>query len=95
MAKQEFYGFKKDDKPKGSDDSNSEGNLATVGYGMYREDLPVDGLSVGQIREKYSNKFDMDEEAGAFVNGKPVSDDEIIEAGQVLLFTRKAGEKGS
>jgi hypothetical protein len=67
---------------------------ATVAHGPYAEELPVGGMSVGEIRRRYRDRFDIDPRSEAILDGSPVGDDEQIRAGQVLTFIRRAGEKG-
>ena len=69
-------------------------STATVAHGPYAEQLPVAGLTVGQIRSRYRDRFDIDPDSEAVLDGDPVRDDEILGPDQVLTFIRKAGEKG-
>jgi hypothetical protein len=75
--------------PGGVDDG-----MVTVNYGCYNEPLPVNGMTVGQIRNKYGDRFDIDTEAVAIVDGQEVSEDTMVSSGSTLLFSRKSGEKG-
>ena len=70
------------------------GAMATVTHGPYAEQLPVAGLTVGQIRGRYRDRFDIDPDSEAVLDGEPVLDNEILRPDQVLTFVRKAGEKG-
>lgn len=69
-------------------------NTAMVAHGCYQEKLPVAGLTVKQIREKYAQRFDIAPDARAIINGEEVSEDTVVEANAILLFSRKSGEKG-
>jgi len=71
-----------------------DGGPVTVSHGPYREDLPVDGRSVGEIRARFADRFDIDPESLAIVDGRQVGDDTVVRAGQKLMFARRAGEKG-
>ena len=63
--------------------------------GIYAETLPVAGSSVGEVRRKFRDRFDIDPDAVAIVDGKQAGEDAILKAGESLLFVRHAGEKGS
>jgi hypothetical protein len=77
------------------DGEPDDGGTATVSHGPYAEELPVAGLEVGQIRERFHDRFDIDPVSQAYVNGSPVADDTVLRTGQLLVFMRPAGEKGS
>lgn len=77
------------------DDPAEEPATATVSHGPYAEQLPVVNLAVGQVRERFRDRFDIDPASRAYVDGNPVGDDTIIRAGQLLVFMRPAGEKGA
>jgi hypothetical protein len=66
----------------------------TVSSGPYREDLPAGNLSVGEIRRRFGDRFDLDPHSQAVVDGHAVADDVVVRPGQALMFTRQAGEKG-
>ena len=66
-----------------------------VSSGPYSEDLPVGGSTVGEVRRKFSDRFDIDAQAQSIVNGKPVDENYLLNAGESLMFVRHAGEKGT
>ena len=66
-----------------------------VSSGPYREDLPAGNLSVGEIRRRFGDRFDLDPHSQAVVDGHAVADDVVVRPGQALMFTRQAGEKGA
>ena len=70
------------------------GQPVTVSSGPYIEDLPVSNSSVGEIRRRFADRFDLDPQAQATLDGVVVNDDTTVRAGQSLMFTRPAGEKG-
>ena len=83
--------------PGGLPDMFSPGEpdgLCTVASGPYGEQLPVASMTVKQIRARYRDRFDIDPQAQALVDGNEVGDDTVIRTGQVLMFSKKAGEKG-
>jgi hypothetical protein len=66
----------------------------TVMHGPYAENLPVGGMSVGQVRTRFRTRFDIHPDAQAIVDGHEASEDTILQPGQLLAFVRFAGEKG-
>jgi hypothetical protein len=66
----------------------------TVAHGPYAERLPVADLTVGQVRQRFRDRFDIDPESRPYVDGRPADDGTVVRAGQLLLFARRAGEKG-
>jgi hypothetical protein len=66
----------------------------TVSSGPYAEQLPVGNMSVGEIRRRFRDRFDLDPNSQAVLDGHDVGDDVVVRPGQALLFTRRAGEKG-
>ena len=66
----------------------------TVSSGPYAESLPVGNMSVGEIRRRFRDRFDLDPNSQAVLDGNDVSDDTVVRPGQALMFTRRAGEKG-
>lgn len=70
-------------------------NLVSVSSGPYVEDLPVAGVPVGEIRRRFADRFDIDQESTPIVNGNEVGDDYTLKPGEQLSFIRRAGEKGA
>ena len=68
--------------------------LVTVSSGPYLEQLPVGNSTVGEIRRRFADRFDIDPHAQAVLDGNLAGDDTLVRAGQALMFTRRAGEKG-
>jgi hypothetical protein len=66
----------------------------TVSSGPYLEALPVGNMTVGEIRRRFRDRFDLDPNSQGVLNGHDVSDDVVVRPGQALMFTRRAGEKG-
>ena len=65
-----------------------------VSSGPYAEPLPVGNMSVGEIRRRFRDRFDLDPNSQAVLDGNDVGDDVVVRPGQALMFTRRAGEKG-
>src|SRR5262249_5657046 len=74
------------------DDGNA--GMVTVAHGPYSEQLPVGDMSAGEIRARYRDRFDIDPESLAVLDGTEVHNDTRVRAGQILMFVRRAGEKG-
>jgi hypothetical protein len=66
----------------------------TVSCGPYAERLPVADNTVGYIRNRFGDRFDIDPNAQALLDGRSVGDDVVVRPGQALMFIRRAGEKG-
>ena len=66
----------------------------TVCHGPYSEQLPVAGMTVGEVRVRYSDRFDLDPLSQAIVDGQEAGEDTVLGSGQMLSFIRRAGEKG-
>jgi hypothetical protein len=66
-----------------------------VAHGPYSERLPVGGMTVGEIRSRYRDRFDIDPRSHPVLDGHDVDNNTVVRAGQVLTFVRRAGEKGS
>lgn len=66
----------------------------TVSSGPYAEQLPVGGMPVGEIRRRFRDRFDIDPNSQAVLDGNDVGDEVVVRPGQALMFTRRAGEKG-
>jgi hypothetical protein len=75
-------------------DTASSPGLVTVSSGPYLEELPVGNSTVGEIRRRFADRFDIDPHAQAVLDGTVAGDDTVVRAGQALMFTRRAGEKG-
>ena len=71
-----------------------ENKNVSVASGPYAEELPIAGMSVGEVRRRFKDRFDIDEKSQGIVNGKSADEDVILKAGESLMFVRHAGEKG-
>ena len=67
---------------------------ATVSHGPYAEQLPVSGMTVGEIRQRYRDRFDIDPQSTPVLDGGVADEKTAVQPGQVLSFVRRAGEKG-
>ena len=68
--------------------------VATVTHGPYAETLPVAGMTVRAVRERYQDRFDIDPISQAILDGNPADESTQIGNGQTLSFVMRAGEKG-
>jgi hypothetical protein len=75
-------------------DNHEPSGLVTVAVGPYVERLPVGNGTVGEIRSRFRQRFDIDPRSQAVLDGNEVNDDTVVRTGQVLMFVHKSGEKG-
>jgi hypothetical protein len=75
-------------------DTQETAPMVTVASGPYAEALPVGNMTVGEIRRRFRDRFDIDPRAHAVVNGNDVDDQTVVRSGEMLYFTTRAGEKG-
>jgi len=75
-------------------DQPDSGGLATVVSGPYAERLPIADSSVGEIRRRFQDRFDISPDSQALVDGVEVGDDTVLRADQILRFRHHSGEKG-
>ena len=66
----------------------------SVSSGPFSESLPLTGRTVGEVRRLLGPRFDIAPGSQAVVNGQDVNDDVVLQQGQALAFTHRAGEKG-
>jgi len=81
----------------GSDDAATSvvgDKNATVSHGPYAEQLPVAGMTVGEVRKRFGDRLDIHPESTPLIGGKAVDPSTRIQAGEVLMFIRRSGEKG-
>lgn len=87
----------KEIKPGGSGDFDAapqQDQSVIVGSGVYLEKLPVCGMTVKQVRDKFADRMDIAPEADAYIDGKAVPPETVLKVGDSLRFAHKAGEKG-
>jgi hypothetical protein len=70
------------------------GGTVTIDYGVYREELPLGGRSVAEIRRIVGPRYDIDPRAATTVDGHAADNNTVIRAGQELRFMHISGEKG-
>src|SRR3954447_9357286 len=74
--------------------AGSNPDTVTVSNGPYGDDSPVAGMTVAQIRGRLRDRLDIDPQSQAIVDGNDVGEEIIVEAGQALMFSHRASEKG-
>ena len=75
-------------------DAGDGAGMVTVAHGPYSEQLPVGDMTVGEIRARYRDRFDIDPQSLAVLDGNEAGNDTRVRPGQILMFVRRAGEKG-
>lgn len=65
----------------------------TIKHGVHTHEVKP-GMSIGQLRKEYGPLFRIPDEAKGYSGTNQLSDDTIAEAGMVIEFVRKSGEKG-
>ena len=78
----------------GNAGGEASGGTAMVSHGPYMERLPVDRMTVGEIRARFCDRLDIDPASQAVIDGQEVDENTVVEVGQLLTFVRRAGEKG-
>jgi hypothetical protein len=76
------------------DEPDEASPLALVANGPYAEHLPVGGMTAGEIRRRFRDRFDIDPRSQAVIDGHDVGDDTVVQPGQTLMFMHRSGEKG-
>jgi hypothetical protein len=69
-------------------------DLVSVQHGVHGAMLPVAEMTVGEIRARFADHFDIDPRSQAQLDGRGVDNQTVVRAGQVLMFVRPSGEKG-
>ena len=77
------------------DSEDQDHPLVTVSSGFHHERLPVGNTTVRAIRARFHDRFDIDPNSRAIIDGNEVGDDTVVRAGQALMFTNPVGEKGA
>ena len=77
----------------GNPDSGGAG-AATVASGIHVEQLPVADSTVGEIRARFRDRFEIPPGSAATIDGREVDEDTVVRTGQLLSFRHTSGEKG-
>lgn len=62
--------------------------------GVSEEEVPA-GKMVKQYRVEYGPLLRLQNDAKGFVGTRELSDDDVVDAGTILEFIKKSGEKGT
>lgn len=65
-----------------------------VVHGSNSEYLDLEGKTVGFVRKKLRDVFNLPSDAEALIANKTVGDDFVLEGSQTLEFVKEAGVKG-
>ena len=65
-----------------------------VVHGSNSEYLDLEGKTVGFVRKKLRDVFNLPSDADALIANKTVGDDFVLEGSQTLEFVKEAGVKG-
>jgi hypothetical protein len=68
--------------------------MATVFHGPFAAQLPVAGLTVGEIRRRYREYLDIAPRSQAVLDGQDTGEETLVRAGQNLLFIARCGSIG-
>ncbi len=66
----------------------------TVMSGAHMQSLPLVNQTVTQVRDLLQGPFNIGPQAMPLVNGRPVSEDTVLQQGDALEFVHHSGEKG-
>lgn len=76
------------------DEGTADSTSIEVTAGVYKEKLPIAGLTIGAVRTKFKDRLDLNDTATAIIDGNEVDNDRVIGVGEALTFIHKSGEKG-
>lgn len=76
------------------DGDNEKKNTLLVCSDPHREQLPVVGMTVGEVMKQYAQQLEIHGDATPIVDGTEVDKNHKLGAGEMLMFIHKAGEKG-
>jgi len=73
---------------------SADAGLATITHGPYVEQVPVAGMTVGAIRTRFRDRYDIPSDGIGLLDGDEVGDHTVVAAGQLLTFMHRANAKG-
>ena len=56
---------------------------------------PLNGLSVGEVRDRFSEALNIPDGAVATINDIAVEDEQVLVDGETLIFSKPLGSKGA
>jgi hypothetical protein len=96
LLKQRESGNAVEGNPNPFDQSDAS-QTVTVVSGPYAQAVLIgsEGMTIRELRRRNAARLDLDSAAVAVVDGREVSEETIIHAGALVMFTKRAGEKGA
>jgi hypothetical protein len=73
---------------------NRASGIANLRYGVYSQPTNVAGKTVKEVRDQFSKIWGIPSDTVAYSGKDKLGDDHVIQPGQNIEFTRRAGEKG-
>lgn len=67
---------------------------ATIRFGVYNQQVPFVGKTIGEARAKLAGQWNIPEDANPFKGKEQLADDYVIQAGDNIELHRRMGEKG-
>jgi hypothetical protein len=71
-----------------------DANMAMITHGPFAETVPIAGLTVGTIRRRFRDRYNLPADGLGMIDGNEVGDDTVVRAGQILTFMHRANAKG-
>jgi len=68
--------------------------MVNVSHGLYSYVLPAVGMTVEEVRKEWKDLLDIDPQAVALIDGEQADGSATVTEGGMLLFVKKAAEKG-
>jgi len=69
-------------------------NMATIRYGSTKSPGPYAGMTIKECREKLGDAWGILPDSPAVKGKNQLSDDHVIQPGDMIDFTKPMGEKG-
>lgn len=73
---------------------NRQTGIANLRYGVYNQPTNVAGKTVKEVRDQFAKIWGIPNDAVAYCGKDRLDDSAVIQPGQNIEFTRRAGEKG-
>lgn len=73
---------------------NRPNGVANLRYGVYSQPTNVAGKTVKEVRDQFAKIWGIPNDAVAYAGKDKLADEHVIQPGQNIEFTRRAGEKG-
>ena len=85
------------DGPSGLDDPFASGAEEFGGMAVINgHDAPVSGMTLGEIRTRLADRFEIEPNSTVQINGEVIQDESrVVRTGERVEFVRYVGEKGA